>query len=242
MLDLLTCDSNGIIMKNFGLLILLLLPLTAIADIPRVDALEVSYRGETYYVFATTSYLNFEYGCVFDQNSGEYLYEDQAFFSTYFRNTRIEMYKELIVIPHSKLWNIVDDYGDDFFGDRNVLVPIGKPITIDNSEKIIQLNGRIIGESAGRNFPQKLTLNDEIWINDYIMERIAEDYDVGMCYFEVFAIKGNVSTKEAKTIHKRLKLAYKEDYGSSLGDDKEVGVILDELLQKNILVLEFCSC
>ncbi|MFT4533419.1 MAG: hypothetical protein ACJA1A_001097 [Saprospiraceae bacterium] len=229
-------------MKNLGLLILLLLPLTAIADIPRVDALEVSYRGKIYYVFATTAYLKFEYGCVFDQISGEYLYEDQAFFSTYFRSTRIEMFKELIVIPHSKLWNVADDHGDDLFSDRNVLISIGKPITVDNSEKLIQLNGRIIGESAGRNSSQKLTMNDEIWINDYPMERIAEEYDVGMCYFEVFAIKGNVTKKKAKTIHKRLKMAYKEDYGSSLGDEKETGIFLDELLQRNILVLEFCSC
>lgn len=225
------------------MILLIFMPLIALSDIPRVDALEVMHKGDSYYVFATTAHLKFEFGCVFDANTKEYLYEDEDFLINYFGNSGLELYKDVLTISHAKLWNEVDDY-EDYYRDKNVISPLGDRVVVGKSEIMnIKLVGVIAGESAGRNIPQKITKSDETWINDYPLEKIAAVNGTWMCSYEIFAIKGNVSKEEARSISKRLENAYKEDYGgTSLQDDQKTKLFLDELLKRNILVLEFCSC
>jgi len=150
------------------------------------------------------------------------------------------LYKELISIPKQKIFQNYNP--EDTYYSKHLFHLTGDTIELRRSNlDSIDISKIHIGNEAGYDFPTELRKSDEDWILDYSLEKIA-NLDDSYCQFELFAIKGNISKKEAKGIKAELTSLYKAMHKSNNYKGKKPHEYINELLKRNILMIGFCSC
>lgn len=225
------------------LTLLLLTSNMLIADIPRLDILEVSYQNQRYFLGATVAHLEFKEGCVFDIHNEEYLYEQEDFFSAYIGPGYVILYRDLIAVPKQKFSKrlnrmivCVESCDSIYF----LLEPYKKLAGASlDSMSFINI---FIGNTAGMTFTKTLSKADQDWIMDYPLESILKTNDKELCDLELFAIKGNVTKQEARHIKKEIDTFYSSLHSRHTSLEISPEDYFAKLLKRHILMIGFCSC
>ena len=228
-------------MKKILTTVFTFLTLLVFADIPRVDVMEVSYKGKKYYKWSFVAHLKFEEGCVYDKQNGDYLYEEVEYFSNRYKGDKLKFYRDLVSIRKSK---IKSQYANmDNSTSNNLIQLVGTQIELTGKQldsiAIIKIH---LGNTAGYTYSPSLSKKDENWIQDYDLEKIAGFNDGELCDLELFSIKGNISKKEALGIKNEIRSLYDEILSNNEYKGKTPDQYFDELLKRNILMIGFCSC
>ena len=228
-------------MKELLTTLLTIIAFTVSADIPRVDVMEVTYQGKTYYKMEFVAHLKFEEGCVFDRHTGEYLYEQEDYFQDRNNGDVIVLSTDIVSIPKSKVFEGYNHRNE--YDSPNLFQLVGEQIKLSGNQlDSIHISQIHMGSTAGYIFSNGLSKKDEDWIHDYTLEKIARFGDGELCSMELFSIKGNISKKEAKGIENEIRSLYNEILGTRGYTGKTPDEYFQELLKRNILMVGFCSC
>ncbi len=233
--------SKSTIMKNILTILFTLFSLTLLADIPRVDIMEVEYQGKKYYKWEFISHLSFTKGCVFDRHSGEYLYEEAEYFRGRHNGNELKLFKEMVSIPKSKILSHYDP--TDEYNSEYLIQLVGDPIKLKEEQlDSLAITKIIVGNTAGYTYSPGLSKLDESWILDYDLEKIVKLNDGELCDLELYSIKGNISKEEKQGIKREIRSLYKAILSNNGYDGKTPDEYFNELLKRNILMIGFCSC
>lgn len=212
-----------------------------LADIPRVDIIEVTWGEKTYFMEALASDLQFKEGCVFDYDK-QYICEQDSFFVAFNNRSNGQLYSDLITIPKKKLGKNYYDYADQYYSS-NIYYLAGTSITlIDSIIESPVFVDRLVGNPAGYITNPDLSKNDETWINDYDLEKVGKSNDRELCQMDFFSIKGNQNESFVQS-----QIVKMNDYLGRVMNDQKVDVkeletIHNDLLANHILMIGFCSC
>ena len=204
----------------------------AYADVGSFDIIKIEINKIEYYlsIYSTGTLQNHDL-CYYSWD-GEYKNEVEVILKKSFkRQDSIELFKELHIINIEKLLDFPDDLNKNLFILKKS-VKMSKEYIFNNLRVLDAFNG----STYGMTYTPELQNNDNIWINDYPIEKLFNITDYELCSMSVYCIKGNISKQESNRIRSVLD-SFLKKY-----ERKKFKKELKRLYKKHIFMIGFCSC
>ncbi len=196
------------------------------ADIASFHIAEVVFNDTTYYLKFAEHFGILKKDYCFYNHQNEYIGEVDEWLDAFLYRPHIEVYQELHLINTVKL--ATTELPDTLYVLKK---PTQKTFTTQYT-----LNKVFKGNIYGYIYSDKLNAKDNYWISDYPIERyLCMSSEEGFCNFCLYGIKGNLLDTEKENIQTKL-TAIKDK------TSKEFKAYINELYEKNILMIGSCSC
>lgn len=92
------------------------------------------------------------------------------------------------------------------------------------------------GNTFGYIYSEDLKEDDNIWLEDYPIEKYFDLTNYEICEMSLYGIQGNYTNEEKEVLRKRLDKILKKYEADEFKKE------LRKLYKENILMIDFCSC